>query len=162
MLERVDDEVGVELAIDHVEHVLVELRRHALLVVVRGLEAGDVLDEVGAEQEVVVPAEHRRDVAQEHGTGVGQEVADRPAEERHEPATAPRDALEIEGEVAVPVPLHHAGAGDAGDVAVQGVGGLERGRLAARSPIGEQQGLQHLVGAVGAEHLAGLDAVELG
>ena len=39
VLERVDVEVGVELAVHHVQHVLVELGRDALRVVVRGLEA---------------------------------------------------------------------------------------------------------------------------
>ena len=69
VLERVDVEVGVELAVHHAQHVLVELGRDALRVVVRGLEPGDVLHEVGAEQEVVVGTEHRRDVAQERPTG---------------------------------------------------------------------------------------------
>ena len=46
-------EVGAELAVDHVQHVAVELRRDARRVVVRGLEDARVLDEVGAEQQVV-------------------------------------------------------------------------------------------------------------
>ena len=61
--KRVDVEVGVELAVQHAQHVLVELRGDARRVVVRGLEPVDVLDEVGAEQEVVVGPEPGRDVA---------------------------------------------------------------------------------------------------
>jgi hypothetical protein len=50
VVERIDVEVRVELAVDHVQHVAVELRGHALAVVVRGLEHLRVLDEVGAEE----------------------------------------------------------------------------------------------------------------
>ena len=65
--KRVDVEVGVELAVHDREHVLVELGGDALRVVVRGFEAVDVLDEIEAEQQVVVGAEALRDLEQELG-----------------------------------------------------------------------------------------------
>ena len=58
MLEGVEVEVGAELAVEDREHVLVELGGDALGVVVGGLEAAAVLDQVGAEQEVVA-GEHQ-------------------------------------------------------------------------------------------------------
>ena len=45
---------------------------------------------------------------------------------------------------------------------MQGVGGLEHGRPPAGAAIGQQQRLQHLVGAVGGEHPGGGDVVEIG
>ena len=53
VLEGVDVEVGAELAVDDVQDVAVELGRDARRVVVGGLEHRRVLDEVGAEQQVV-------------------------------------------------------------------------------------------------------------
>ena len=70
--------------------------------------------------------------------------------------------VEVEGEVVGALADGHAGAGDAGDVAVQRVGRLEHGDRAARPAVGEAQRLQHLVGAVGREHLVGVDAVVRG
>jgi hypothetical protein len=46
-------------------------------------------------------------------------------------------------------------------VGVQGVGRLEHGHGAAGAAEGQQQALEHLVGAVGAEDLLGTDAVDL-
>ena len=91
VLEAVDVEVGVELAVHHREHVLVELGGDALRVVVRGFEAVDVLHEIEAEQQVVVGAEPVGDLAQELARAPGGEVADRAAEERDEPAAAAGD-----------------------------------------------------------------------
>ena len=54
VLEGVDVEVGAELAVDDVQDVAVELGGDARRVVVGGLEHRRVLDEVGAQQEVVV------------------------------------------------------------------------------------------------------------
>ena len=45
--------------------------------------------------------------------------------------------------------------------AVQRVGRLPDRGGAARAPVGEQHGLEHLVGAVGDEDLLGSDIVEL-
>ena len=53
VLEGVEVEVGAELAVEHAEHVLVELGRDAGGVVVGGLERVAVLDQVGAEQQAV-------------------------------------------------------------------------------------------------------------
>ena len=63
--------------------------------------------------------------------------------------------VEVEGEVVGALADGDAGAGDAGDVAVQRVGGLEHGRRAAGAAVGEAQRLEHLVGAVGGEDLLG-------
>ena len=51
VLEALDIEVAAELAVDHMQDVAVELRRHAARVVVRRLEPRWVLDEIGAEQQ---------------------------------------------------------------------------------------------------------------
>ena len=59
----------------------------------------------------------------------------------------------------MPLPGRHRRPGDAGDVAVQGVGGLEEGRRATGAAVGEQQGLDDLVRAVGTVDLLGLHAV---
>ena len=44
-------------------------------------------------------------------------------------------------------------------MAVQRIGRLEDGRRAPGPTVSQEQALQHLVGAVGAEHLAGVDVV---
>ena len=75
------------------QHVLVELGGDALRVVVRGVEAVDVLDEVDAEQEVVVGAEPVAISRRNSAAGGGQEIADRAAEERDEPATVVRESM---------------------------------------------------------------------
>jgi hypothetical protein len=53
VLEGVDVEVGVELAVDHAQDVAIELGGHAGGVVVGGLDDRRVLDQVGAEQQVI-------------------------------------------------------------------------------------------------------------
>ena len=60
-------EVGVELAVEHAQHVAVELRGHARGVVVGGDEAVDVLHQVGAEQEGVAGCERGGQVGEERG-----------------------------------------------------------------------------------------------
>ena len=101
VLEGVEVEVGAELAVEDLEHVLVELGGDALGVVVGGLEADPVLDQVGAEQEVVAGEHQRRDPAHEGAPLVGVEVADRAAEEGDQPLLAGvGDALQVVLEVA--------------------------------------------------------------
>ena len=56
----------------------------------------------------------------------------------------------------------HGGPGDAGDLGVHGVGGFKDRRGAPRAAVGQEQALEHLVGAVGGEHLAGPNAVRVG
>ena len=72
----------------------------------------------------------------------------------------PSHLVEVEGEVGGALADRHAGAGDAGDVAVQRVGRLEHRDGAAGAAVGEAQRLEHLVGAVGGEDLLGADAVD--
>ena len=86
VLERVDVEVGVELTIDHVEHVLVELGGDAGRVVVGGLERRHVLDQVEAEQEPVARLYGLAHAGEEgRRLVVGSQVADGAAEEDGEP-----------------------------------------------------------------------------
>ena len=73
-----------------------------------------------------------------------------------------RGVVGVDLEVVVSVAFDDRGAGDAGDVAVERVGGLEQQGAAARPAEGEQQRLQDLVGAVGTEDLVGGDVVEVG
>ena len=69
-------EVAAELAVDHVQHVAVELRCDAARVVVRGLEPRRVLDEVGAEQERLAGPEQPVQVCEERRALLAGEVAD--------------------------------------------------------------------------------------
>jgi hypothetical protein len=75
------------------------------------------------------------------------------------PAQHPPDLVEVEREVLAALARDDSGVRDLGDVGVQGVGRLEGGHRTARAPVGEAQGLEDLVGAVGHEHLRRRDAV---
>ena len=88
VLERVEVEVGVEFAVHHGEHVLVELRGHARGVVVGPHQAVGVLDQVGAEQQGVTRLQAVGQRGEELGARPGGEVADGRAEERR-PAAVP-------------------------------------------------------------------------
>ena len=69
---------------------------------------------------------------------------------------------DVEAEVRSAFALDHCRAGEPGDVPVQLVGRLERGHPSSGAGVGQQQGLQHLVGAVGCEHLVGTHMVRVG
>ena len=86
VLEAVEHEVAAELTVDDSEHVPVELDRDPGGVVVRRLDTGGVLHEVGPEQECVARAESRPQLAEEARALRADEVADRAAEKRDEPA----------------------------------------------------------------------------
>ena len=76
---------------------------------------------------------------------------------RHAPYLA-----EVEGEIGGALPLGHRGARDPCDVAVQRVGGFEHRDAPPGAAVGETEGLEDLVGAVGGEDLVGVDIVERG
>ena len=95
VLEGVGVEVGAELAVEHVEDVLVELGGDPGGVVVGGLEPGPVLDQVGAEQEAVARVHQGRDPGEERAPRRGAEVADRAAEEGDQRALLARHPLEV-------------------------------------------------------------------
>ncbi len=59
----------------------------------------------------------------------------------------------VEGEVGGPLPLDDRRAGHPGDLGVHLIGRLESGDRTARPGIGQQHGLEHLVGTVGGEDL---------
>nr|WP_245963640.1 hypothetical protein [Terracoccus luteus] len=98
--EGVDVEVGPQLAVDDVQHVGDEGGGHPAAVVVGGDEPVGALDEVGAEQEPVAGLEAVVQRAEEGGALLDVDVADGAAEEGDEPAAAPGQAPEVEGEVA--------------------------------------------------------------
>ena len=75
-------------------------------------------------------------------------------------ASSSSAAVDVDREVGGPLPRDDLGARDAGDVRVQRVRRLEHRRAPARPAVGEQQRLQHLVGAVRAEHALGRLAEE--
>ncbi len=101
VVEVLGVEVGVQLAVEHAQHVAVELGGDALRVVVGGLEHLRVLDQVGAHQQVVLGAEQAGDLAQHAPAAAGREVADRAAEERHDARSdGGRHAVEMTLEVA--------------------------------------------------------------
>ena len=79
VVKRVGHEVGLELAVDHIQDVAVELGRDAGGVVVGGFDHGGVLDEIRSEEKAIVGTENAGDVAQQRAPGAGREVADRAA-----------------------------------------------------------------------------------
>ena len=86
VLEPLQVEVGVQLAVEHREHVAVELRRHALRVVVRGLQPRDVLHQVGARAGTRRRAPAAAATSSRKRARCGRlEVADGAAEEGDEP-----------------------------------------------------------------------------
>ena len=93
-------EVSVQLAVEHPEHVAVELGGDAGRVVVGRDQASRVLDEVGAEQQRVTREQGRREVVEQTSAIGGLVVADRAAEERNEPPAAGGDRAEVVVEVA--------------------------------------------------------------
>ena len=65
MGEALDREVGVQLAVEHMQHVAVELGRHAGGVVVGGDEALGVLDQIGADHKRVASGHDAVEVEEE-------------------------------------------------------------------------------------------------
>ena len=101
VLEGVEVEVGVQLAVDHRQQVAVERRGDAGGVVVGGLEHGRVLDQVGAEQQPVLRAQQRGRASAGTPPRAGREVADRAAEEGdHARALGGGQRVEVALEVA--------------------------------------------------------------
>jgi hypothetical protein len=101
VVERGRVESRVELAVDGVQDVAVERRRHPGAVVVRGLEDLDVLDQIRAKEEMTVRAERPRQRAEKASPRTGQEVAERPAEQRDQSGrTRRRRVNEVALEVA--------------------------------------------------------------
>ena len=89
VLEGVGIEVGVELAVDHVQHVAVELGGHAGPVVVGRLQDGPVLRQVGAEHQAAAAGPSGAQALQEGAALRRIEVADRPPEEGEQRAGRP-------------------------------------------------------------------------
>ena len=65
VLEAREVEVRAELAIEHAQHVDVELRGHALRIVVRALDHGRILAQIGAEQESIARSQRVGHVAEQ-------------------------------------------------------------------------------------------------
>jgi hypothetical protein len=82
--QPVERERPAELAVDPPREVEVEFGGDALRVVVGGLEHGDVLDEVHADQQLRIPAERQAHRAQQVDRGARDHVADRRAGEEAE------------------------------------------------------------------------------
>ena len=78
--ETLGVEVGAELAVEDGEEVPDQRRREPLLVVVGGDDPLYVLQEVEAEEERAVVAQHRGDRGEQHGAILRVEPADRRAE----------------------------------------------------------------------------------
>ena len=149
VLEGVEVEVGAELAVEHLEHVLVELGGDAGGVVVGGLEPVAVLDQVGAEQELVAGPQQRRDPLEEGLARARVEVADGAAEEGDQPAAVGRgDPLQVLLEVA-----DEAADGEAG-VLVDQAGGRLVGDLLG--DVDRDVGLEAAGVAHRVEQVAGL------
>src|SRR5919109_651255 len=100
VLERLGFEVRLERGVDHAQHVAIELGRQTGAVVVRGLEHGTILHQVGPDHEPIVGSHRLPHPCQETRALVRIEVSDRAAEEREQPAPPVRDAPEVAPEVA--------------------------------------------------------------
>src|SRR5436305_2722281 len=103
VLERRGLEVRGQLAVHHVQDVAVELRGHTRCVVVGGLDHLRLLDQVGAEQEVIGGPQERPHVAQARTAAAGWEAPDRAAQQADEarpPVGRARYAVEVALEVA--------------------------------------------------------------
>ena len=88
-----------QLTVDGGERVADERLGHAPAVVVRRLQSGNVLDEVDAEQERVVPREHGSERPEEPSPLLGVQVPDRASQEGDQAASASGERAEIALEV---------------------------------------------------------------
>ncbi len=68
----------------------------------------------------------------------------------------------VEGEVVGPLPLHDRCSRHPGDLGVHLICRLEGDDRSTRPGVGQQDRLEHLVGAVGSEHLGRVDTVRRG
>ncbi len=100
MLERLRLEVGAERAVHHVEHVAVELGGDSRRIIIRGVEAGGVLDEIEADEQGITGGELGRQRAQEPRHVGRMQIADRAREEQREPPAARAERNEVFMEVA--------------------------------------------------------------
>jgi hypothetical protein len=100
MLEGSQIEVGGQLAIKHPEDVAVEVRGHALGVVVGRNQFGRILHEVDTEQERVARLEESAHTIKKDAPLCVVEVAYRAAEKDNQLASIARDAVKMRGEVA--------------------------------------------------------------
>jgi hypothetical protein len=82
------------------------------------------------------------------------------AQRRRRVVEHPFDLAEVEAEVGAALPLDDGRRCQPADLAVHGVGRLEDGGRPTRPPVGQEQGLEDLVAAVGGEDLVGMDAVQ--
>ena len=85
VLEPVDVEIAVELAIDALEQIEVELRRHPGPIVVGGIEDLRVLFQIDADQHLAAVSENARVIGQKVYCGVRLEIADRRAWKEADP-----------------------------------------------------------------------------
>src|SRR5215468_4843869 len=83
--ERIEIEIGAKLTIEAREHIEVELRGHALGVVIGGIENADVLDEIDADDEGRTSAQDAAGITQERNRNMRLEIADRRAREEPGP-----------------------------------------------------------------------------
>ncbi len=100
MLEGLGVEVRIEFPVHHVEHVPVELRRHARAVVVGTHQPVGVLDQVRTQQQCVAGRERVGEGTEELRSRPRREVADGGSEEDHQASAARRDLAEVFFEVA--------------------------------------------------------------
>ena len=99
VVEPVEVEVRVELAVDHGQHVLVERGGHASAVVVGGDQPIDRLHKVGAEQERIARGHRVLGRAKERHSCGRLEIADRRTEERDEPPRVAGEQCQVPLEV---------------------------------------------------------------
>ena len=88
MLEPIDVEIAVELAVDAFEEVEVERGGHPGSVVVGGLEDVRVLLQIDADQHLAAGPEDARVVGEKRDRGIGLEIADRRAGEKADPLSS--------------------------------------------------------------------------
>src|SRR3954463_5357689 len=100
VVERVEVEVGLELSVEHGQHVAVERGGDPGGVVVGADQAAGFLDQIGTEQEGIARSQGARHSGEEVAPGTWFQVADGRAEEGDQAATARRRQLaQVPGEV---------------------------------------------------------------
>src|SRR5437764_12680847 len=101
MLERGDVEIRAELAIDAHQQIAVELRSHALSIVVSGVKQFRIFDEINADDERSVVPEHPPRGPEKCRDFVRLEIADGGPRKEPEPRSGSHGRRQFEGVIEV-------------------------------------------------------------
>src|ERR1700687_2063202 len=100
MVELVGFEISLELVVEHDEHVAIELGGDAGTVVIGGDQTSRILDQVGANKEMVTDGHVDVEVEEESTPLARSQVAYRAAQEGHKSSSVPGNVAEMAMEIA--------------------------------------------------------------